>query len=78
MSTLKGLIIIVTMLVGGSSSATTLNGPATVSQPRVTSVAAGNSASLQHFAMKTGGIRSGSASNKGAIKHDSKGYKSGQ
>ena len=78
MSTLKGLMIIVTMLAGGSSLAMALNGPATGDQQPV--VATGNNpAALQHLA-KMGGIgHSGSASNTEAYTHHNKGhYKPGQ
>jgi hypothetical protein len=75
MSTLKGLMIIMTMLAGGSSLATALNGPAT-GDP-VAGVAAGNPTALQHLA-KVGGIgASGSASNTEATHHKGH-YKSGQ
>jgi hypothetical protein len=73
MSTVKGFIIIVAMLAGGSSLAMALNGPATGDQP-LTSGAAGNSATLQHLAQKTGGIRSGGAANRGYIMHGSGRY----
>jgi hypothetical protein len=74
MSTVKGFIIIVAMLAGGSSLAMALNGPATGDQPPVASGAAGNSATLQHLAQKTGGIRSGGAANRGYIMHGSGRY----
>lgn len=75
MSSLKGLVIIVIMLASGSSLAMALNESTPVGQPPM---AGSNHAALQHLATKTGGIRSGGAANKQAIKHDSKGYKSGQ
>jgi hypothetical protein len=79
MSILKGLLIIVTMLVGGSSLAMALNGPPTGHQPPVAGSATANPAALQHLAQRGGIGRSGAASNTQAYTHGNKGrYKSGQ
>jgi hypothetical protein len=69
MYTLKGIIIIVTIITG-SSLAMALNGPATSGQPSVAASVAGNPAALQHVAQSTpGGVKSGSASNRQKHKH---------
>jgi hypothetical protein len=71
MSTLKGIIIIVT-IIAGSSLAMALNGPATSGQPSVAGSVAGNPAALQHLAQNVpGGVKSGSASNRRKHKHGS-------
>jgi hypothetical protein len=69
MSTLKGIIIIVTIITG-SSLAMALNAPATSGQPSAAGSVAGNPAALQHLAQSTpGGVKSGSASNRQKHKH---------
>jgi hypothetical protein len=78
MSSLKGLLIIVTMLAGGSSLAMA-SSESTLGTPPAAASGARNPAALQHLA-KMGGIgHSGSASNTEATSHGHKGhYKSGQ
>ena len=74
MSSLKGLMIVVIVLAGGSSLAMALNESTPVGQAPV---AGSTHAALQHLAMKNGGIRSGGAGNKQAMHHQGR-YKTGQ
>jgi len=76
MSTLKGLIIIVTMLVGGSSLAMALSESAPGKTPTAASGTSTRPA-LQHLAQRGGIKHSGSASNTEARQHKGQ-YKPGQ
>jgi hypothetical protein len=76
MSTLKGLLIIVTMLAGGSSLAMALS-ESTLGTPPVAASGARNPAALQHLAQRGGMKRSGGAAGVEA-QHNKGHYKSGQ
>ena len=75
MSTLKGLVIIVTMLAGGSSLAMAPS-ESTLGTPPVAS-GVSNPAALQHLAQRGGLKHSGSASNTEARQNKGH-YKPGQ
>jgi hypothetical protein len=76
MSTLKGLLIIVTILAGGSSLAMALSESAP-SNPPVAASGARNPAALQHLAQRGGMKRSDGAAGVEAM-HNKGHYKSGQ